>query len=889
MLHVQLNGQALQFEPGTTLLAALERSGLHVPHLCHDDRLAPAGACRLCIVEVAGQPRPVTACTTPLTDGMAIETHSAALESRRRALLAWMARSHPRDAEAGPDNPFLREVHAYGLADELGAGHRDGGAEVDDTHPYIRVDMSRCIHCHRCERICAHVQGQFTWRVWNRGAETRFVPDSGTTLRDSSCVSCGACADSCPSGALTDKTVIALGAPLRWTRTTCPYCGVGCEMQVGSRDGRLVQVRPALDASVNKGHLCVKGRYAFGFAEAPDRVTTPMIRDGGAFHVVSWGEAIGFIADQLQTIRDRHGSDAIGVLGSARATNEENYLTQKFARVVLGTNNVDCCARVCHAPSAAALSQMLGTGAATNSFDDIEQARTLLVFGANATENHPVVGARLRQAALRGAHLVVADPRRIELARIASVHLQMRPGTDIPLLHAMAFTILNEGLADPDFTAARVDELEAFRRFVGVWTPERAAAVCGVDAASIRAAARLYATEKPAMCMHGLGMTEHVQGTETVMCLVNLALLTGNVGRPGAGVNPLRGQNNVQGSAHMGCEPHHLTGYVNIEHGRSSFERVWQAPVPRSRGLDLMQMMEAAGAGRLKALHAIGYDVLLTNPTAEVTRRALSRLELLVVQDMFMTETARELATVFLPAASSFEKDGTFMNAERRVQRVRRVVDAPGEARSDADILCALAEAMGQGDRFAFRNAEEIWNEIRSVWPRGAGISYERLERNGLQWPCPSEDHPGTRVLHSDSFASGPRAALRRIEYRPSAETCNDEYPLLLITGRRLYQFNAATMTGRTPNALLQPGDVLDVCEDDARRYGLRNGDRVLLRSRHGEARLPMHVDDRLQPGCIFATFHTADVFLNRLVGPQRDAVTHTPEYKVTAVRLEKC
>ncbi|HEX7478667.1 MAG TPA: molybdopterin-dependent oxidoreductase, partial [Polyangiales bacterium] len=525
---------------------------------------------------------------------------------------------------------------------------------------------------------------------------------------------------------------------------------------------------------------------------------------------------------------------------------------------------------------------------ATNSFDDIERARTILVCGANATENHPIVGARIRQAVLRGAQLIVIDPRRIELTQLGGVHLQLRPGSNVALLNAMAHVILREGLLDDSFVASRVDGLAELRAFVAAFPPERAAAVCGVSAESIEKAARLYATHKPAMCWHGLGMTEHVQGTESVMCLVNLALLTGNLGKPGSGVNPLRGQNNVQGAAHMGCEPAHLPGYATLDNGRELFERHWQAPLPTTAGLDLMQMMDAAQAGRLKALYAIGYDVLLTNPNTNVTREALRKLPLVIVQDIFLTETAREFAHVVLPAAASYEKEGTFMNGERRVQRVRKAVQAPGHARADWEIVCALASQLGQRQGFAFRSAEEVWDEVRRVWKAGAGMSYARLDRAGLQWPCPSEDHPGTALLHADSFSLGVRAALRCIDYRPTSEVCDERYPLLLITGRRLHHFNAGTMTGRTRNHELRPPDMLELCAQDAAQHGLHEGERVVVRSRHGSASLPVHIDDAARPGELFTTFHTAQVFLNHVTGPHRDNVTRAPEYKVTAVALER-
>ena len=984
MLAVTINGQRQEFADGTTILAACRQLGIEVPTLCHDDRLRPSGACRLCVVEVKGSARPLTACNTPLVDRMEIRTHTPEIEDLRHTLLELLAQDYPAEAvERWPEKEFHRLLRQYGISkaelrnpkeipspkSEEAAGRATDirasdfelpsgfGIRLSDfSHPYIHVNMLRCIQCYRCARICEEVQGQFVWRTWNRGDRTRIAPESSTLLT-SQCVSCGACADTCPTGAIEDQSVVQHGRPTKWTRTTCPYCGVGCEMMVGVRANRIVQVKPVLNAPVNKGHLCVKGRYAFGFTHAADRITEPMIRvshpytgsdatreperrfpltpalslgerenlapsleqpstseptgcrvrvpplPGGegrgegepscripprGWKFVTWPEAIAFAAEHLRRIVEKYGPDSVGVLGSARGTNEENYLAQKFARVVLGTNNVDCCARVCHAPTAAAMKATFGTGAATNSFDDIEQARGFLLCGTNATENHPIVGARIKQAVLRGAKLIVIDPRKIELARYADIHLQLKPGTNVALLNAIACALVDGKLFDEAVLRERVAEWDEFRQFIQAYAPEKVAEFCGVDAQLIRPAARLYATAKPAMCFHGLGMTEHTQGTEGVMCLVNLALLTGNFGRPGSGINPLRGQNNVQGSAHMGCEPSKLTGYVGLDEGRALFEKVWQAPLPTNRGLNLMQMIDAAGAGSLKALWAIGYDVALTNPNAHATTRSLKPLEFVMVQDMFLNEVARECGSVFLPVASSFERDGTFMNSERRVQRVRKAIEAPGQVKADWEIICDLARAMGKGEFFDFHSPEEIWEEVRNVWNAGHGITYARLEHGGVQWPCPTEDHPGTTVLHTSAFASGRLAPLKRIEFKATEETTSREYPFLLTTGRTLYQFNAGTMTMRTLNTRLRPTDTLDVSVEDAERLGLRDDELVLVRSRHGEAVLPVRIDPAMKPGELFATFHTTHVFLNRVTGVERDRVVDTPEYKVTAVNLEK-
>ncbi|HEX7669215.1 MAG TPA: formate dehydrogenase subunit alpha [Polyangiaceae bacterium] len=878
--RVTVDGVERELREGRSLLDALLHAGVEVPHLCHDARLAPAGACRLCVVEVDGTPGHVTACTARLGEGQTVRTTSPDLEESRRTTLRLLAEKYPAEDGSGTD-PLHVYFERYGVRPR---GTRSAPADL--SHPYIRVDLSRCIDCLRCVRICRDVQGQDVWHLEGRGEQLHVAPD-GPSLVESSCVSCGACVDTCPSGALEDHSVLALGRPDSWTRTTCPYCGTGCEMDVGTRDGRITRILPAPDSKVSKGHLCVKGRYAFEFVHAEDRVAEPMLRRGGKWERVSWEEALSFTAVELQRVLGARGPGSVGVLGSARATNEDNYVAQKLARVVLGTNNVDCCARVCHAPTAAAMNGMLGTGAATNSFDDIEQSACFLVCGANPTENHPIVGARIRQRVRRGARLVVIDPRRTELARIADVHLRAHPGKNVPLLHAMTHVILAEGLFDSAFVANRVEGIDELRRLVEAFSPDAVAAECGVLADDIRAAARLFAASGPAMAFHGLGVTEHTQGTDGVRCLANLALLTGNVGKRGAGLNPLRGQNNVQGAAHMGCEPSRLTGYATLEAGRERFEPLWGAPLPSDPGLTLPQMIDAARAGTLGALLTVGYDILLSNANTSSTEEALGALELLVVQDLFLDETARRFAHVFLPAVSSFEKDGTFMNSERRVQRVRRAVPPIGEARPDWEILCDLAKAMGHEGGFSFETAEDVWNEIRRAWPLGAGISYARLEHGGLQWPCPTEDHPGTEVLHAERFPAGARARLALVDYRPTDEVPDAEYPLLLITGRTLHHFNAGTMTGRSRSAELRQVDALDVSPADAARLGLSDGARVTVRSRYGSARLPVVVTDEVRQGELFATFHVAGSFLNRVTSPRRDRVTGTPEYKVTAVRLD--
>lgn len=885
MVSLVIDDRSVQVPEGTTLLQALRRAGLDVPTLCHDDRLKPSGACRLCMVELEGG-REVSSCTTPAAEGMRVRTATPGLESQRKLMLQLLAETHPVEEPPGPKTPFGKLLDRYGVTP--GGKPRRPASLKDATHPYLRIDMDRCVDCFRCVRICDEVQGQFVWRVWNRGDRTEIRLDQGANLQGSSCVSCGACADTCPTGAILDQHVLDRDTPATWTRTTCPYCGTGCEMDVAVQNGQIVQVRPRMDAPVNKGHLCVKGRYAHAFVHSSERALHPMIRTEAGWKNVTWDEALDTVARGLQGVLSESGPGSVGVLGSARATNEENYLAQKFARVVLGSNNVDCCARVCHGPTAAALKATLGTGAATNSFDDIERANGFLVCGANPTENHPIVGARIKQAVLAGARLVVIDPREIELARYADVHLPIRPGTNVAVLNAVANSILEQGLADEAYIRTRTAGFEEYVAFLEPWTPERAADLAGVSAEGIRQAARVYAEADPAMIFHGLGMTEHRQGTEGVECLVNLALLTGNVGKPGGGENPLRGQNNVQGSAHMGCEPSHLAGYTPLESAAALYEEIWGRPVPRERGMTWTEMLEASHDGSLKALWAIGYDVYLSNPDANRTAESLRKLDLLVVQDLFLNETARDFAHVFFPASSSFEKDGTFMNSERRVQRVRKCIEPLGDSLSDWEIICTLAAKMGFAKEFDYHDVRAIWNEVRKGWKAGAGISYERIESQGLQWPCTSEDHPGTTLLHEKTFSIGERATFIRSDYLPTTETTTEAFPFLLNTGRTLFQFNAGTMTGRTSNAVLRRTDTLDMAPGDAETLGIRTGETVRVVSRYGEALLPLRVDESIQPGTLFATFHDPKVFTNRLTSPNRDRQTGAFEYKVTAVRVEK-
>ncbi|MFN7181088.1 MAG: formate dehydrogenase subunit alpha [Planctomycetota bacterium] len=809
------------------------------------------------------------------------------LKNLRLYFLKILAKDYPRDfIRKYPQKLFHRFLIEYGLEAECRGIKKKN--LIDDSHPYIYVDMSRCIGCQTCLRVCNELQGQFVWKI--KKVKNKILPKpDGRNLYESSCVSCGACADACPTGAIEDRTIIKYGEPERFIKTTCVYCGVGCELNVGVKDNKIVTIKPSYESPVNRGHLCVKGRYAYTYINSRDRIKTPLIRDGKVWKEIDLEKALKLIARKFEEIKREYGPDAISVLGSSRATNEENYLTQKFARIVIGTNNVDCCARVCHAPTAAALNMMLGTGAATNSFEDIEMAKTILVAGANPTENHPVIGARIKQRVFKGANLIVIDPRKTELGEIATVFLPVAAGTDIPLFNAFCYTIIDEKLYDEKFISERTNGFEELREFLHDYTPEKVAKICKVNPELIKEAARLYAVHKPSYAISGLGLSEHKSGTENVCALINLALLTGNIGKRGTGINPLRGQNNVQGAAHMGCIPTKLTGFVDIKKGKELFESVWKTKIPEQKGLDAIELIDAILNNRIKALYLIGWDLLLTHPQADKTLQALKNLEFLVIQDPFFNKTAHEVGNVFLPCTVSFEKEGTFMNAERRINKVNKVIEPPPRIKTDWEIICLLAKEMGYEEYFRYKNAEEIWEEIRKVWKAGEGITYKTLTERGIQWPATQECPDGTPVLHKESFPIVGKATFKCIKYDTEQDKSNDEYSFKLITGRTLHQFNAGTFIVRTANIKFYPSDFLLISPEDAKKLNLKNMDKVKVKSKFGEIVTKIKLSKKIKKGELFLTFHYPEIFTNKLTGYENcDTYTHTPQYKLTYVSLEK-
>jgi formate dehydrogenase major subunit len=882
-MNVTVDGVEVAVPEGATVLSAVRAAGADLPTLCYDDRLPPAGSCRTCLAGLDGQV--VAACVTPVTEGAGIQVEQEDLRRLRHDAVEVIVSALPSRALDG-DTELARLCGSLGV----GPAEAEPGRGRDDSHPYVRLDRDLCIACGRCVRMCADVQGTFALTLTGRGGDTVVSPGTGGLWAESDCVACGGCVDTCPTGALTEPGLPlgTLSSAFARTRTTCGYCGVGCALDVLTVDDAVVAVEPARDGPVNRGHACVKGRFAYGFLRSPDRLTRPLLRRGGRLEPVDWAEALDHIARGMRTAVAEAGPDAVAVISSARATNEENYLVQKFMRTVIGTNNIDNCSRLCHSPSAAGLTAAFGLSGGTDGFDDVERADCLFVVGANPVEAHPVVGARLLRRVLRGARLIVADPRAVGLAGYADVHLRPFPGTNVALFNGLAHVLLAEGLTDPEFLAGRTTGLDELAALLGDYPPERVAAITGVPAPDLVAAARLYGrAERPAI-VYGLGVTEHLHGTDGVRTLANLAILRGAVGTDrGFGLNPLRGQNNVQGASDMGALPDLLPGYGRVADPdvRARAERVWGVPVPDRPGLRIPDMFAAARAGDLRVLWIVGEDVCATDPDTAQVVAALEACPLVICQELFLSETARR-ADVVLPAASWLEKDGTFVNFDRRFQRVRPALSPPGEARTDFAIVHAVAAACGAD--LGCPTPAEALAECGRVAPVFGGITHRRLDREGfLAWPCPDAGHPGTGKLYVDRFATaGGLAHLAALPYLPPGESPDDDYPLILVTGRRWEHYNSGGMTRRTDNIRLAPADRIEVNPADAVRHGVHDGGLVSVESRRGRAVLTARITEETAPGQLFCAFHFPASGVNSLTSAHADTVTSCPEYKVTAVRL---
>jgi formate dehydrogenase major subunit len=892
-----IDGEPFRFESGDTLLNYIDRHKGRgfVPTLCDAPQLEPYGACRVCSVEVAlqadGPRRVVASCHTPLSAGMHVFTESPKVRKLRKNIVELVLTDHPLDCLTCEvsGNCELQTVAAKvgirGVRYPAGANHLDRAK--DHSHPYMTSELAKCINCSRCVRACDEIQGQHVLSMHGRGFNAKIIKGLDQSFADSECVSCGACAQACPTSAISDVFFSKSIEATKKTRTICTYCGVGCNLNVATKGDEVLSIQAPVDAEVNHAHTCLKGRFAFKFYNHRDRLRKPLIKQAdGSFAEATWAEAYDHIFANLTRIKKDHGGNAVAGISSARCTNEENYLMQKFIRAVMGTNNIDCCARVCHSPTAWGMQKSFGTGAATNSVEDLEYTKCILVIGANPTEGHPVTGARLKQQVMKGVPLIVIDPRKIELVPYAKHHLQLRPGTNVALLNLFARFILDAGLVDTEFVRKRCENWDAFESGLRELDIDELEKITGVDKELVRAAALEYATSEAAMSFHGLGVTEHEQGAKTVMLISNLAMMTGNIGRPGVGVNPLRGQNNVQGAADMGCQPHQGAGYFEMDDVtvQKRYADFYGMPSPTEPGWKIPQMFDAAIEGKLKALWLMGEDVVQTDPDVHHVRHAMESLEFLVVQEIFMTETAK-YANVILPASSFLEKSGTFTNAERRVQRVNAAVKPLSGTKPDGQIMCEVLQRFGfpQPDY----TPDGVLAEIAQIVPFFQGATWENLSINGKQWPI-AADGTDTQILHQESFKRG----LGKFHFFPWIEstelkTNGQEFPFILTTGRILEHYNCGTMTRRTGNGEIVVQDYLSLNPADAQRKSIRSGDQVKLFSARGEVELEARVTDEVKPGILYTTFHFPDAMVNNVTGQGCDGDTLCPEYKVIAADVE--
>jgi len=892
-----LNGKALELKQDETILSFVRRySGKDsVPTLCDAPNLKPFGSCRVCSVEVAlkenGPRKTVASCHTPIIPDSFIYTDSEKITRLRKNIIELVLTDHPLDCLTCEvnNNCELQTVAArVGIRDVRypeGKNHLDRPKDL--SHPYMTSDLSKCINCYRCVRACDEVQGEMVLSMAGRGFDSHIIKSFNQSFAESDCVSCGACAQACPTSAISDVFESKRAFKEQKTRTVCTYCGVGCNLEVATAGGKVHSIQAPWDAEVNQGHTCLKGRYAFSFYNHPDRLKTPLIRKNGKLEPVSWNEAYDFLKEKINSIRLNHGPDAIAGISSARCTNEENYLMQKFMRAVVGTNNIDSCARVCHSPTALGMQRAFGTGAATNSIEDLKHTDCILVIGANPTDAHPVTGAKFKQFAMKGKTTIVIDPRRTELARYATYHLPVRPGTNVAVLNLMLYYILTEHLEDKSFIESRTEGFEEFKKHLLGLNPDEQEQICGVDKELVKKAAIAYASAPNAMSFHGLGVTEHSYGTYTVMLISDLAMITGNIGRPGVGVNPLRGQNNVQGAADMGCQPHQGAGYLDVtdSNNHNLYENFYGVKLPQHKGWKIPEMYDAALEGKLKALWLMGEDLVQTDPNTKKVVEALSSLELLVVQELFMTETGK-LATVVLPGSSFLEKSGTFTNGERRIQRVNRVVEPLPGTKPDGQIIAEMMNILGYEQ--PSWDPAILLKEIAGIVPFFKGVTWEGLGENGKQWPV-EQGGTDTKILHRDTFKRG-KGKFHGFDFTESKEIEEHqaEFPFIITTNRELEHYNAGTMTRRTSNSKLLTEDVLMIHPSDAGAYRISDSDMVRVESPRGHVELKARVTDQVKQGVLSSTFHFPETGLNVLGSDEHDVEVMCPEYKVIAVRIEK-
>ena len=901
LVKLNIDGRDISVPEGTSIMRASIMAGVNVPKLCATDSLEPFGSCRLCVVEIEGRRGYPASCTTPVAEGLKVHTQTPKLADIRRGTMELYISDHPLDCltcATNGDCELQDMAGAVGLR-EVRYGY-DGENHLksikDESNPYFTFDPSKCIVCSRCVRACEETQGTFALTISGRGFESKVASGLGSFM-ESECVSCGACVQACPTATLIEKTVIDAGVPEHTVTTTCAYCGVGCSFDAEMKGEEVVRMTPNKNGGANHGHSCVKGRFAWGYATHKDRITTPMIRKSihDAWQQVSWDEAFDYAASEIKRIQAKYGKDSVGGITSSRCTNEEVYVTQKLVRAVFGSNNVDTCARVCHSPTGYGLKQTLGESAGTQTFDSVMKSDVIFVMGANPTDGHPVFASQMKRRLRQGAKLIIADPRAIDLGTTsphirADFHLALRPGTNVALISALAHVVVTEGLVKEDFVKARCewDSFVNWRDFVAKSenSPESLEKELGVPAQTIREAARLFATAGNGAIYYGLGVTEHSQGSTTVIGIANLAMATGNVGREGVGVNPLRGQNNVQGSCDMGSMPHEFPGYRHVADDitRAIFEKAWGRPLSNDPGLRIPNMLDLASEGSFKALYCVGEDIAQSDPDTQHVTHALESMECVIVQDLFLNETAM-YAHVFFPGASFLEKSGTFTNAERRISPVRRVM-TPKNGMEDWEITTRLSKALGY--EMNYGHASEIMDEIAALTPTFKGVSFKKLDELGsIQWPCDDENPTGTPTMHIDEFVRG-KGKFFITQYVPTTEKVNTKYPLILTTGRILSQYNVGAQTRRTKNVAWHAEDIVEIHPHDAEDRGILEGDWVGISSRAGETVLRATLTERVQPGVIYTTFHHPESGANVITTDNSDWATNCPEFKVTAVQVSK-
>ncbi|PKQ27837.1 MAG: formate dehydrogenase subunit alpha [Candidatus Anoxymicrobium japonicum] len=917
VITVEIDGIKCSGPGGSTVLDMAKDSGIDIPTLCYEPRLTPYGACRLCLVEVEGARGLLPACYAEATEGMVVNTTTENLERIRKTLVELLVSDHQMECQGCAKSgrcELQKLANRYGVT-ESGFKGKIHEYEILEENPFVTRDYNKCVTCGRCVRICREVQGVGVYEFVNRGFKTVPGTPYEKQLPDTPCEFCGQCISTCPTGALKtrpyeaegrvaardmlrnacayfqmseDDMMEALGLEGWKVRTTCAYCGCGCQLDLHVIDNQVVEVTSPLMVGAGQGNLCVKGRFGYDFIGSDERLKKPMVRKDGRLVETGWDEALDLVTGKLSEIKGKSGADSIAILSSARITNEENYLIQKFTRAVLSTNNVDHCARLCHAPTVAGLAKMFGSGAMTNAIDDIEEAGAILVIGSNTTEAHPIIGLRVKKAVMQnGCKLIVAEPRRIRLCYYADKFLQHKPGTDVALINGMMNVIIEENLYDKNFVDERTEGFEEIVKLAKEYTPEKVAEICGVDADDIREAARVFANAERAAIIYAMGITQHTTGTDNVVTLANLSMLTGNIGKPGAGVNPLRGQNNVQGACDMGALPNVLTGYRSVTDpdARKPFEDAWGVTVPTEVGLTATEMMDAASRGDLKAMYVIGENPMMSDPNLKHAGEALDNLEFLVVQDIFLTETARR-ADVVLPSASFAEKDGTFTTTDRRVQMVRKAVEPPGEAKTDYEIIGEISKRMGY--EMATIEASGVMDEIANLTPQYGGVSHARLDGGAtVHWPCPDAEHPGTPILHTKQFTRG-KGLFCPAQYKPPAEEPDAEYPLILTTGRVLWQYHTGTMTRKSKGINeIDPHGKVWISPADAEKFGIESGVDVVVSTRRGEIDIEAMVTKRMPDGVIFVPFHYVEAAANTLTNNVVDPVSKIPEFKVSAAKVK--